>query len=64
MHCALLATVMPAPPSFSPASKACWKSPAWNSAQAATTAASLGQGSASPVCSRAQCFFSAAASWR
>jgi hypothetical protein len=62
MHWALLATVMPAPPAFRPASKAFWKSPAWNSAQAASTLSSCGQGSASPACRRAQCFFSVAAS--
>ena len=55
-------TVMPAPPAFRPASAAFWNSPAWNSAQAASTLSSLGSGSASPACSRAQFFFSAAAS--
>ena len=46
---------MPAPPAFSPASTAFWNSPAWNSAQAASTLSSFGSGSASPACRRAHC---------
>src|SRR3990167_6224395 len=53
---------MPSPPASSPASAAFWNSPLWNSAQASSTARSLGRGSASPACSLAQCFFTLAAS--
>src|SRR3569832_2110987 len=59
---ALLATVSPAPPAFSPASAARWKSPLWKSAHAARTCSSCGNGSASPACRRFHCFFKVAGS--
>src|SRR5262245_32539031 len=54
---------MPASPAALPASTACAKSPAWNARHASSTSASLGSGSPSPLCRRAQFFLRPAASY-